>query len=137
MISAQVDELRELATRCDELQVGAVKAVTMPSDMGSILRDAADTIWQLRDDLQRANAENVKLREERDHWHVEQVHAFGNWEDSYKRAVELEAENTKLRKLVGHLYYVKPRDVTSILVNGEALDFDELMAEVGLRWEDA
>lgn len=101
MISAQVDELRELATRCDELQVGAVKAVTMPSDMGSILRDAADTIWQLRDDLQRANA-----------------------------------ENTKLRKLVGHLYYVKPRDVTSILVNGEVLDFDELMAEVGLRWED-
>ena len=102
MISAQVDKLRELATRYDELQVGAVKAVTMPSDMGSILRDAADTIWQLRDDLQRANA-----------------------------------ENTKLLELVSHLYYVKPRDVTSILVNGEVLDFDELMAEVGLRWEDA
>jgi hypothetical protein len=34
----------------------------MPSDMGSILRDAADTIWQLRDDLQRTNAENAKLQ---------------------------------------------------------------------------
>lgn len=56
------DELRELATRYDELQVGAVKVVTMPSNMGSILREAADTIWQLRDDLQRANAENTKLR---------------------------------------------------------------------------
>ena len=50
---------------------------------------------------------------------------------------KLESENAKLRELVCHLYYVKPRDVTSILVNGEVLDFDELMAEVGLRWEDA
>lgn len=63
MLSAQCDELRELATRYDELQVGAVKAVTMPSNMGSILREAAYTIWELRDDLQRANAENAKLRE--------------------------------------------------------------------------
>lgn len=69
MISAQIDELRKLATRYDELQVNTVKAVTMPSDMGSILREAADTIWQLRDDLQRANAENAKLRElVRDLW---------------------------------------------------------------------
>lgn len=63
MLSSQVDELRELATRYYELQVGAVKAVIMPSNMGSILRDAADTIWQLCDDLQRAHRENVKLRE--------------------------------------------------------------------------
>ncbi len=62
MLSVQVDELRELATRYDELQVGAVKAVKMPSNMGSILRDAADTIWQLRDDLQRAHREKAKLR---------------------------------------------------------------------------
>ena len=46
-------------------------------------------------------------------------------------------EDAKLRELVCHLYYAKPRDVTSILVNGEVLDFDKLMAEVGLRWEDA
>lgn len=44
-------------------------------------------------------AENVKLREERDHWHVEQIHAYGNWEDAYRRAVELDAENAKLREL--------------------------------------
>lgn len=49
----------------------------------------------------------------------------------------LREQNARLRELVCHLYYVKPRDVTSILVNGEVLDFDELMAEVGLRWEDA
>lgn len=56
------------------------------------------------DIIERLKAENAKLREERDHWHVEQVHAYGNWEDAHKRALELEAENTKLRELVRHLY---------------------------------
>lgn len=50
-------------------------------------------------DLQEALEENAKLREERDHWHVEQVHAFGNWEDAHKHATELEAENARLRRL--------------------------------------
>ena len=79
MLSAQCDELREVATRYDELQVGAVKAVTMPSNMGSILREAADTIWELRcklsdmvDERERARvaeAENTDLRElVRDMW---------------------------------------------------------------------
>lgn len=44
-------------------------------------------------------AENAKLREERNHWHVEQVHAYSNWEDAHKRATELELENTKLHEL--------------------------------------
>ena len=56
MLSTQVDELRELATRCNELQVGAVRAIKGPLEMGSILRDAADTI-------DRLNTENAKLRE--------------------------------------------------------------------------
>ena len=47
--------------------------------------------------------ENAKLKEERDHWRVEQVHAYGNWEDAHKRATELEAENAKLRELVREL----------------------------------
>ena len=48
-------------------------------------------------------AENAKLREERDHWHVEQVHAYGNWEDVHKRAIELEKQNAKLRELVQYI----------------------------------
>lgn len=32
-------------------------------ELARMCREAADTIWQLRDDLQRANAENAKLRE--------------------------------------------------------------------------
>lgn len=44
--------------------------------------------------------ENAKLKEERDHWRVEQVHAYGNWEDAHERATELEAENAKLRERI-------------------------------------
>lgn len=62
MISAQIDELRELVGDGSmEWVAGPVRA--------SVLREAADTIWQLRDDLQQANAENAKLRElARDLW---------------------------------------------------------------------
>ena len=49
-------------------------------------------------------SENAKLREERDHWHVEQVHAYGNWKDAHKRVIELEAENAKLLELVSGAY---------------------------------
>ena len=92
MISAQIDELRNAAEFYDGFKAA------------DLMRDAADTIWELRDDLQRTNAENAKLREERDHWHVEQVHAYGNWEDAYRRAAELEAENAKLRELVRDMW---------------------------------
>ena len=57
MLSAQVDELRKLAGD------GSMEWVAGPIRT-SVLREAADTIWELRDDLQRANAENDKLREE-------------------------------------------------------------------------
>lgn len=50
--------------------------------------------------INELEAENSKLRGERDHWHVEQVHAYGNWEDANKWASELQAENAKLRELI-------------------------------------
>ena len=53
MISAQCDKLRAMAE-----SVG----LAMPQ-AATLMMEAADTIWQLRDDLQRANAENAKLRE--------------------------------------------------------------------------
>lgn len=63
MLSAQAEELRELARRINELQGGAVRAVTMPSNVGVTLRDAADTILSLRDRAQKLQAENTKLCE--------------------------------------------------------------------------
>ena len=144
MLSAQVDELRELATRYYELQVGAVKAVKMPSNMGSILREAAETIWELRDDLQRSNAENAKLREERDKmdvWHSKELSATM-------------AENAKLRELVRDMYscishaneadwFHFERDKSgcgmSCTVNGESCGLCALadrMRELGIEVDD-
>ena len=53
MISGLIDELRDYASRADG----------MHPLLASALRNAASTIWELRDKLQRANAENAKLRE--------------------------------------------------------------------------
>ena len=55
MISSLIDELNKSA---DEWNVGNM------FELARMCREAADTIWQLRDDLQRANAENAKLREQ-------------------------------------------------------------------------
>lgn len=54
MISGQCDKLRELAIRANELY---------EYEMERELDQAADLILELRDDLQRVNAENAKLRE--------------------------------------------------------------------------
>lgn len=54
MLSSQIDALRRAAQNYRDF--GKYEAEQM-------LLDAADTIWELRDDLQRANAENAKLRE--------------------------------------------------------------------------
>jgi hypothetical protein len=48
---------------------------------------------------------------------------------------ELCDENEKLRELVSHLMYVKPAEVTAIVYNGKLLRFDEMLAEVGMRFE--
>jgi len=63
MLSAQIDELRNAAEFYDGFKAA------------NLMRDAADTIWQLRDDLQRTNAENAKLRElvKRMHGHIRQT----------------------------------------------------------------
>ena len=61
MISSLIDELRKSADQLSERknEFGVVVRALVVS-----LREAADTIWELRDDLQRANAENAKLREQ-------------------------------------------------------------------------
>lgn len=53
MLSAQCDKLRAAAQTYRKLGNHSAE---------SMLLDAADTIWKLRDDLQRAHAENAELR---------------------------------------------------------------------------
>lgn len=54
MISSLIDKLNKSA---DEWNASNM------FELARMCREAADTIWELRDDLQRANAENAKLRE--------------------------------------------------------------------------
>lgn len=105
MLSAQCDELRQMATRYDEPQAGAVKAVTMPSNMGPILRDAADTIWELRckcADLMGEREEYVWTWEFMDRM---AKHCGTKDCPSLVAYVEgLEAENARLRELMRHMH---------------------------------
>ena len=54
MISSLIDELRKSEDEWNGSNM---------FELARMCREAADTIWELRDDLQRANAENAKLRE--------------------------------------------------------------------------
>lgn len=74
MISAQRDELRVMA---ESIGLAMPQAATL-------MMDAADTIWELRDDLQRAN-DAV-----RDAEHDESM--------AWDRVRKAEAENAKLRQ---------------------------------------
>lgn len=103
MISAQIDGLRELAGD------GSMEWVTCPI-RASVLRDAADTIWQLRDDLQRANAENTRLRSE--------LESLGTASYLYGRS-DLQAENAKLREQV---HYLMKGDLLHVLTDQEYID---------------
>ena len=57
MLSSQVDKLRELAEHLDERERGMDEYVTA-------LRDAADTIWELRESVHRERAEADILRQQ-------------------------------------------------------------------------
>jgi len=84
MLSVQIDELRNAAR--------GQKAMGL-FELAQMLNDAADTIWQLRDDLQRTNAENAKLRERAGNL-FNAVFAKNN------ELIDLLCENEKLRELV-------------------------------------
>ena len=75
MISSLIDELRQMAD-----------GQATYRDARAVMLEAADTIWQLRDDLQRANAAV------QDAEHDESM--------AWDRVRKAEAENAKLRELV-------------------------------------
>ena len=85
MISGLIDELNKSA---DEWNASNM------FELARMCREAADTIWQLRDDLQRANAENAKLQES--------VRRLMTQRD--ERLARAEADNAELRKLARQMY---------------------------------
>ena len=85
MISGLIDELRKSADEWNGSNM---------FELARMCSEAADTIWQLRDDLQRANAAVQEAE------HDESM--------AWDRVRKAEAENTKLRELVRglHMAYV-------------------------------
>lgn len=90
MISSLIDELNKLADEWNGSNM---------FELARMCREAADTIWQLRDDLQRANAENAKLRVERDEWH----RVAASKQDIIDHMRNANSENSELRELVSRL----------------------------------
>jgi hypothetical protein len=62
----------------------------------TLMMEAADTIWELRDDLQRANAENAKMRKLVREWRKLAVYGA----DSLSDWIEIQADlESRMREL--------------------------------------
>lgn len=101
MISALIDKLREMADQLQEHGTfvgygGTTNTDPLMHGAAIVMRDAADTIWQLRDDLQRAN--DAVLDAEHDE------------SRAWDRVRKAEAENAKLRELVRDMWKGCPAD---------------------------
>ena len=143
MLSSMTAKLRKTAYEVEHVKNNNADwlwrdSITL-ADAAMQLRDAADTIARLRNtchDLQHENeelnAENAKLRERVSELEELTDHRHYIPQEWY---ATLQAENEKLRELVSHLMYVKPADVTAIAHDGKLLRFDEMLAEVGMRFE--
>lgn len=150
MISGQCDKLRELANKLLEHGAfvgfgGTVNTDPLMLDAGTAMIDAAELILELRDDLQRANAavqeaehdesmawdrvrkaeaENAKLREERDMYRdLVDCMVHPDVPD------QLAAENDKLRELCGDIYEMAYHEYPSAF---EAT-FADRMRELGVK----
>ncbi len=130
MISSLIDELRKSADEWNGSNM---------FELARMCSEAADTIWQLRDDLQRANAAV------QDAEHDESM--------AWDRVRKAEAENAKLRELVRDLHKALftldidhcqacPRDningpCTKFMVCGsDECSIEEDMRELGIEVED-
>lgn len=106
MISTQIDELRRMAD-----------GQATYRDARAVMLQAADTIWELRDDLQRANAAV------QDAEHDESM--------AWDRVRKADAENAMLRELVRDMV-----DYGEGAGNGMAEFFVERARELGIEVEE-
>ena len=115
MISAQIDELRKLADGQAPYR-----------DARAAMLEAADTILELRDDLQRANDAL------RDAEHDESC--------AWDRVRKVEAENAKLRELVQQMYPIAKAylqfGVMLGRIDGMSYDWALQMIELGVEVDE-
>lgn len=114
MLSAQVDELRAMAE-----SVG----LAMPQ-AATLMMEAADTIWKLRDSVHRERAEADRLRE-RITTQKQTIQAYRDESREWREVADhAQAENAKLRELVRGLH------MAYIGIIGQCESFDS-----SLTWE--
>lgn len=116
MISSLIDELRKSADEWNGSNM---------FELARMCSDAADTIWQLRDDLQRANeavrdaehdesrawdrvrkaeAESAKLKQEIERWHrLTAGIELPEYPITEFKPKDIERENAKLRELLAEM----------------------------------
>ena len=108
MLSAQCDRLRETAELVEDHGRfvgfgGSISTDPLMVDAAKEMRDAADTIWQLRNDCVELRDENEKLRE---YVHTLELETIRLDSDNCDLRGEMEpvwAENAKLRELVAEM----------------------------------
>lgn len=138
MLSAQCDELREMADQLQEHGTfvgfgGTTNTDPLMHGAAIVMREAADTIWELRDMVHKELAENDKLREERREYQAT-IDSLVNECDDHK------TENAKLRKLVKrmHRHIKQTCDVcdeyycSNFDEDNECCVFDVLARELGV-----
>ena len=112
-----------LSSKCDKLRKAAQNARDFGSyELEQLLLDAADTIIELRDDLQDANAENAKLR---DDLFLAQ-HIIGQ---IAHEGFELIDDNKKLREQCARLYEF----AMSEYPDGTELNFAHELRKLGVE----
>lgn len=109
MIGSLIDELNKSADEWNGSNM---------FELARMCREAADTIWQLRDDLQRAN-DAV-----RDAEHDESR--------AWDRVRKAEAENAKLRELVKEMRVCLEDECKRCHEWGDACDIEHQMRELGV-----
>ena len=138
MISSLIDELRE---RAKVLRQGRWSD---GADDARLMEDAADTIWQLRDDLQRTNdAVRDAEHDESRAWdrvrkaEAENAKLRSCLSDDADNARQIMGENAKLRELASILWYCMQdrKDCDGCRLNGAEgeLSYDPLCACDGLH----
>lgn len=112
MISALIDELNKSADEWNSSNM---------FELARMCREAADTIWQLRDDLQRTN----ELMDEVEH----------DESCAWDRVRKAEAENAKLRELVANVHEALCLDKTTLFREAIIKSLEDDMRELGIEVE--
>jgi hypothetical protein len=125
MISSQCDELRERATALRQGRWADGE------DDATMMEQAADTIWELREMAQKANDENAKLR-----YKVHVLEGGNKWLQILNNS--LKANNARLRDFVYdmwsdmNVYYTQHESP-----NSSDMDFyRDRMRELGIEVEE-